>query len=57
VSVTDVGNTLDNRLLERRYRKPVRVVILNTPTLDRVDIELQRAREKVRKAFGQGFRR
>jgi hypothetical protein len=54
VSVTDVGKTLDNRLLERRSRTPVRVVILNTPTLDRAEAEVRRARGKVANVLGQG---
>jgi hypothetical protein len=54
VSVTDVSNTLDNRLDEWRHRTPIRVVILNTPTLDRVDAELRRARRKVASVVGQG---
>jgi hypothetical protein len=54
VSVTDVGKTLDNRLLEWRPRTPVRVVILNTPTLDRAHAEVRRASDKVASVLGQG---
>jgi Cdc6-like AAA superfamily ATPase len=54
VSVTDVAKTLDNRLLEWRPRTPVRVVILNTPTLDRADAEVRRARGKAGTALGLG---
>src|ERR1700722_3718406 len=54
VSVTDVGKTLDNRLEEWRQRTPVRVVILNTPTLDRTEAEVRRARGKVVSVLGQG---
>jgi hypothetical protein len=54
VSVTDVGRTLDNRLEEWRHRTPVRVVILNTPTLDRAEAEVRRARGKVANVLGEG---
>jgi hypothetical protein len=54
VSVTDVGRTLDNRLDEWRHRTPVRVVILNTPTLDRAEAEVRRARGKVANVLGEG---
>src|SRR5580704_16129856 len=54
VSVTDVGRTLDNRLEEWRHRTPVRVVILNTATLDRVHAEVRRASDKVASVLGQG---
>jgi MoxR-like ATPase len=54
VSVTDVGDTLDNRLKEWRHRTPVRIVILDTPTFDQVGAEVRRARKKVGSVVGQG---
>jgi hypothetical protein len=54
VSVTDVGKTLDNRVLEWRPQTPVRIVILNTPTPDRVPAEVRSASEKVASVLGEG---